>query len=99
MSSSLTALRPVEPTAPLSPPPLPDLLVGIPDHRKARGQRNQLPTLLPVGLAAVPTGAKSFTATAEWLNEPATTSIADLGVDPWRRPSEATLHRTLRPFT
>ncbi|MGP5146832.1 transposase family protein [Corynebacterium variabile] len=62
MSSSLTTPCPVEPAVALSQSPLPDLLAAIPDHRKARGQRHQLPTLLSVGVAAVATGAKSFTA-------------------------------------
>lgn len=93
MSSSLTTPCPVEPTTPLTPPPLPDLLATIPDHRKACGQRHDLCTLLSVGVAAVSSGAKSFTAIAEWVNDPATTSIADLGVDLRRRPSEATLRR------
>lgn len=93
MSSSLTTPRPVEPTVPLAPPPLPDLLATIPDHRRPRGQRHELPTLLSLGVAAVSTGAKSFTAIAEWVNDPTNTAIADLGVDLHRRPSEATLRR------
>ena len=63
MSSSPTT------TAPAQAPSRPELLAllwSVPDPRDRRGVRHQLPVILAVGLAAVLTGARSFTAIGEW---------------------------------
>lgn len=95
MSSSLTYPRPVEPAAEFTAPSLLDLLARVTDHRDPRGVRHRLSTLLIVALTAILAGAKSILSVAEWVNDPANTTVTELGVDLRRRPSEATLRRAL----
>lgn len=87
MPSSLTTPRPVEPAAPLATPPLLDLLASVTDHR--------LPTLLAACLVAVATGAKSYAVIAEFIADAAVTILTELCIELRRRPSEATIRRTL----
>lgn len=87
MPSSLTTPRPVEPAVPLATPPRLDLLASVTDHR--------LPTLLAACLVAVATGAKSYAVIAEFIADAAVTILTELGIELRRRPSEATIRRTL----
>lgn len=76
-------------------------LAEVPDPRSKRGVRHGLISILAVAAAAVATGARSFTAIAEWAADAPQHVLAELGVRhcPRRRryvaPTEATLRRVL----
>ncbi|CAM5310384.1 ISAs1 family transposase [Corynebacterium variabile] len=75
-------------------PPL-DLLADVTDHRDPRGTRHPLVALLAACLTAALAGNTSYTAIAEWIGDEDNTTVADLGIDPDRRPSEAAVRRVL----
>lgn len=71
----------------------------IPDPRHRRGIRHPLTAILAITAAAVATGARSFTAIAEWATDAPQPVLARLGArfDPrrarYQAPDEATLRR------
>jgi len=77
-------------------------LQTLTDPRARRGKRHQLAGVLAVAAAAVLSGARSYTAIAEFARELEAATLARLGVwrrpysDCWVAPSEATLRRTLQ---
>jgi predicted transposase YbfD/YdcC len=84
--------------------PLPGLagfLAAVPDHRRARGRRHSLASILGLACAATAAGAKSLVAIAEWAADAPAAVLAGLGVrqDPCGGalvvPSETTIRRTL----
>jgi predicted transposase YbfD/YdcC len=84
-------------TQPLSPARVASLLevvASVPDPRRARGIRHQLPVILAVGIAAVIAGARSFTAIGDWVADQDLDMLAMLGLAGDRRPSESAIRRT-----
>ncbi len=77
-------------------------LGALTDPRARRGKRHQLAGVLAIAAAAVLSGARSYTAIAEFARELEAATLARLGC--WRRPyssvyvapSEPTLRRTLQ---
>lgn len=74
----------------------------VPEHRKARGIRHQLPALLAVATAAVLSGANSYTAIAQYARTLTQPALATLGVRRNKRtrtyvaPAYQTLRRAIR---
>jgi hypothetical protein len=56
-----------------------DLLAQVPDPRKKRGRRHPLGGLLPVGIAAVTAGSRSFAAIGQRTADTGADVLADLG--------------------
>ncbi|MBL0887599.1 ISAs1 family transposase [Myceligenerans sp. I2] len=52
----------------------------VPDPRERRGRRHTVAALIAVAVAAVLTGAKSFTAIGEWAGDAGTGVLAQLGM-------------------
>ena len=73
----------------------------VPDPRRARGIRHQLPGVLAVAAAAVLAGCRSVLAIAEWAAEAPQPVLAALGARRdrragcWRAPGEDTFRRVL----
>jgi hypothetical protein len=68
-----------------------DLLVAlaaVPDHRKARGCRHRLVTVLAVNVCAVLAGARSYVAIAEWAHGPASVGPAAAAAGDWATGAE-----------
>ena len=80
---------------PTAPAALLQTLARVPDPRKPRGIRHQLPGILAVTLAAVAAGAHSFVAVAEWAADATPEVLAQLGM-PAAVPSESTIRRCLQ---
>ena len=82
-------------------PSLAEHLAQVPDPRDPRGVRHTLTSLLLAAVAAVLTGARSFTAIGEWAADAPPRVLAALGVryEPLARrftpPDEATIRRVL----
>ena len=82
-------------------PSLAEHLAGVPDPRDPRGMRHTLTSLLLAAVAAVLTGAQSFTAIGERAADEPPRVLAALGVryDPlvrrFRPPDEATIRQVL----
>jgi hypothetical protein len=57
-----------------------DLLGRLPDPRARRGRRHTIPALVAVAVAAVLTGAKGFTAIAEWARDAGSVRLGKLGM-------------------
>lgn len=76
----------------------------VPDPRRPRGIRHQVPTILAIAAAAVVCGARSFTAIGEWAADAPEWVLAVLGARRHRQhgrlvsPHEATLRRTIQAF-
>ncbi|MGL5861848.1 MAG: ISAs1 family transposase [Phycicoccus sp.] len=70
-----------------------DLLASVPDPRRPRGIRHSLPGLLAVALAAVVSGAKSFTAIGQWAGDADPDLLAALGIRRSTAPSESAIRR------
>lgn len=80
---------------PAAPAALLQTLARVPDPRKPRGIRHQLPGILAVTLAAVAAGARSFVAIAEWAADATPEVLATLGVS-GAAPCESTIRRCLQ---
>jgi predicted transposase YbfD/YdcC len=92
MSSSRTALASSQPIGAASA--LLTLLESVPDPRRARGIRHQLPGILAVGIAAVAAGAQSFAAIGQWAADADEVLLAALGSTGRSVPSESAIRRT-----
>jgi hypothetical protein len=62
----LTSLCDADPLQEAEPPYLLAYLAAIPDPRARAGRRHPLVAILALAAAAVPSGARSFAAIAEW---------------------------------
>ncbi len=79
---------------PAAPVAILEAFARVPDPRKPRGIRHPLPGILAVAAAAVATGARSFTAIADWAADTGADTLGVLGVGDVV-PSESTIRRTL----
>lgn len=79
---------------PAAPAAILEAFARVPDPRKPRGVRHSLPGILAVSAAAVVTGARSFTAIADWATDTGQHVLHALGVGDVV-PSESTIRRTL----
>src|SRR5215831_15131438 len=77
------------------PPGLLAVLARVADPRHRRGVRYRLAVLLGLAVCAVLTGARSFTAIAEWAADADPGTLTRLGVT-GAVPSESTFRRTLQ---
>src|SRR5689334_84708 len=75
---------------------LPAALARLPDPRARRGVRHRLPVVVSAAVCAVVAGYRSYTAIAEWVEDAPAATVLMLGIDPDRRPSEATIRRLLQ---
>lgn len=75
---------------------LPEALASLPDPRARRGVRHRLTTVVSAAVCAVLAGYRSYTAIAEWIADAPAATVAALGMDPHRRPSEAMVRRLLQ---
>jgi predicted transposase YbfD/YdcC len=92
MPSSRTAPASLQPIGTASA--LLTLLASVPDPRRARGIRHQLPGILAVGIAAVAAGARSFAAIGQWVADADEDLLAALGSTGPCVPSESAIRRT-----
>ncbi|MEO5876230.1 MAG: transposase family protein [Streptosporangiaceae bacterium] len=82
-------------------PGLLECLAEVPDPRDPRGVRHALVSLLAVTVAALVSGAQSFTAVAEWIADasPQVMTALHMRWNPlsrrWEPPDEATIRRVL----
>jgi predicted transposase YbfD/YdcC len=98
--SALTQLAHADPLRLAEAPGLLAYLATIRDPRARTGRRHPLVAILAMAAAAVLTGARSFTAIAEWAADAPQPVRAALGArrdapDRWVVPAEATIRRTL----
>jgi predicted transposase YbfD/YdcC len=91
---SLSQAPPV--TVAATAPGLPAALACLPDPRARRGVRHQLAVVVSAAVCAVVAGCRSYTAMAEWVADAPGSTVAALGMDPGRRPSEAMIRRLLQ---
>jgi predicted transposase YbfD/YdcC len=70
-----------------------EVLKSVPDPRQRRGQRHGLAAVLAVGLAAVVSGAKSFVAIADWVDQQPLEVLQSLGITGAAGPAESTIRR------
>ena len=83
-------------TVPETTAGLPTALACLPDPRARRGVRHQLTVVVTAAVCAVVAGYRSYTAIAEWIADAPPSTVAALGMDPDRRPSEAMIRRLLQ---
>ena len=93
MPSSCTAPVCPQPVRASSASVLLELLATVPDPRRRRGIRHDLPGILAVGIAAVVAGARSFAAVGQWVADADVDLLAALGIRRGRRPSESAIRR------
>jgi predicted transposase YbfD/YdcC len=82
-------------TTPIAALSLVDALSEVPDPRKPRGIRHGVPAILLLGACAVLTGARSFTAIAEYAHDTGRAILDLLGVG-LVVPHESTIRRVLQ---
>ncbi|MDI7268785.1 MAG: ISAs1 family transposase [Myxococcota bacterium] len=70
-----------------------EILAGVPDHRKRRGIRHRVQSLLATAICAVLAGARSFVAMGEWAAEQSKETLVRLGSKRGKPPSERTYRR------
>jgi hypothetical protein len=73
-----------------------DLLKTVVDPRKPRGVRHPVVTVVAISVCAALSGARSFTAIAEWAQGLSREVLKRLGSKRWRPPSEPTIRRILQ---
>jgi predicted transposase YbfD/YdcC len=73
-------------------------LAAVPDARRRRGRRHELPGVLAIAACACLTGARSYVAISEWAAAQGAAVLDCLDEQPCRRqlPCEATLRRCLQ---
>ena len=67
-------------------------LGSVPDPRHRRGVRHPITGILVIAICAVASGARSFTAMAEWAADTAAVLLAQIGVS---TPDPSSIRRTL----
>ncbi len=72
------------------------LLNSIVDHRKPRGIRHPISTVLAIALCAALSGARSFTAIADWAQSLNKKTLRKMGAKRPQPPSEPTIRRVLQ---
>jgi hypothetical protein len=72
------------------------LLHGMTDPRKPRGVRHPVVTVLAIAVCAVLSGARSFTAIAEWAQSLSLSALRRMGSHRPEPPSEPTICRVLQ---
>jgi predicted transposase YbfD/YdcC len=75
---------------------LPEAFACLPDPRARRGVRHRLTVVVSAAVCAVVAGCRSYAAIAEWVADAPGSTVAALGMDPHRRPSEAMIRRLLQ---
>ena len=73
-----------------------DVLKTVVDPRKPRGVRHPVVTVVAVAVCAALSGARSFTAIAEWASGLSREALKRLGSRRWKPPSEPTIRRILQ---
>jgi hypothetical protein len=73
-----------------------DVLKAVVDPRKARGVRHPVVTVVAIAVCAALSGARSFTAIAEWAQGLSRDALKRLGSKRWSPPSEPTIRRVLQ---
>ena len=73
-----------------------DVLKTVVDPRKPRGIRHPVVTVAAVAVCAALSGARSFTAIAEWASGLSREALQRLGSKRWKPPSEPTIRRILQ---
>ena len=73
-----------------------DLLKTVVDPRKPRGVRHPVVTVVAIAVCAALSGARNFTAIAEWSEGLSREALKRLGSKRWRPPSEPTIRRVLQ---
>lgn len=73
-----------------------DLLKTVVDPRKPRGVRHPVITVVAIAICAALTGARSFTAIAEWAETLGPEALRKLGSKRSQPPSEPTIRRVLQ---
>jgi hypothetical protein len=73
-----------------------DMLKTVVDPRKPRGVRHPVVTVTAIAVCAALSGARSFTAIAEWAQGLSRDALKRLGSKRWRPPSEPTIRRVLQ---
>ena len=73
-----------------------DLLKTIVDPRKPRGVRHPVVTVVAIAVCAALSGARSFTAIAEWASGLSREGLRKLGSKRWKSPSEPTIRRIVQ---
>ena len=73
-----------------------DVLKTVVDPRKPRGVRHPVVTVVAIAVCAALSGARSFTAIAEWGEGLSREALKRLGSRRWKPPSEPTIRRVLQ---
>lgn len=73
-----------------------DVLKTVVDPRKPRGVRHPVVTVVAIAACAALSGARSFTAIAEWAQGLSRDALKRLGSKRWKPPSEPTIRRVLQ---
>jgi len=73
-----------------------DVLKTVVDPRKPRGVRHPVVTVVAIAVCAALSGARSFTAIAEWAEGLSREALRRLGSKRWKPPSEPTIRRVLQ---
>lgn len=73
-----------------------EVLRTVVDPRQARGVRHPLVTVVAIAVCAALSGARGFSAIAEWAKDLSRDTLRRLGSKRWTPPSEPTLRRVLQ---
>ena len=73
-----------------------DVLKTVVDPRKPRGVRHPVVTVVAIAVCAALSGARNFTAIAEWSQGLSREALKRLGSKRWKPPSEPTIRRVLQ---
>lgn len=73
-----------------------EVLKTVVDPRKPRGVRHPVVTVVAIAVCAALSGARNFTAIAEWSEGLSRDALKRLGSKRWKPPSEPTIRRVLQ---
>ena len=73
-----------------------EMLRTVVDPRKPRGVRHPVVTIVAIAVCAALSGARGFTAIAEWAKDLSRDTLRRLGSRRWTPPSEPTIRRVLQ---
>src|SRR5215831_20712259 len=73
-----------------------EMLRTVVDPRKPRGVRHPVVTIVAIAVCAALSGARGFTAIAEWAKDLSRDTLRRLGSRRWTAPSEPTIRRVLQ---